>query len=142
MLNQATLIKIKKYFTGQPDVIAVYLYGSHAQGQANVLSDVDLAVLLEKKVKNKFDRQLKFISNIQSIVGKQDADVKLLNDDYSLNYLHKVLAEGKLIYVKDKNKLNFFKEKITALYFDFKPVIKSYYQTMHKRIERGEYAAN
>ncbi len=35
------------YLARQPDVDAAYLYGSVARGQANVLSDVDIAVLLQ-----------------------------------------------------------------------------------------------
>ena len=29
----------------QPEIIALYLYGSHAQGRASALSDVDVAVM-------------------------------------------------------------------------------------------------
>lgn len=141
MLDKKTLAKIKKYFAKQPDVVAVYLYGSQARSEANVLSDVDIAVLLEQKAKNQFHKRLKFIGDIQGLIGRQDADIKLLNDDYSLNYLHKVLTDGKLIYARRKMAVDFFKAKINDLYFDFKPVLSSYYQKMHKRIAKGVYAS-
>ena len=43
MNTQALLIHLQNHL---PDLLAVYLFGSHAQGTAGTDSDVDLAVLL------------------------------------------------------------------------------------------------
>lgn len=39
--------KVTPFFEDQPEVIAVYLFGSHARGREQRDSDLDLAVLLE-----------------------------------------------------------------------------------------------
>lgn len=35
-----------EYFTSRSEVLATYLYGSHAEGRANALSDMDIGVLI------------------------------------------------------------------------------------------------
>ena len=45
MNEQATTI-IKSYFEQKPDVVAVYLFGSYAVGQADQDSDIDLLAVV------------------------------------------------------------------------------------------------
>ncbi len=39
--------KLSAYFTGHPEVAAVYLFGSYAKGKNKKYSDVDLGILLK-----------------------------------------------------------------------------------------------
>ena len=59
--------KLKKH-----GVILVYLYGSQARGKAMIESDVDIAVLLDKKIKEEkyLDKTLK----LSALIGKLYSD--------------------------------------------------------------------
>ena len=43
---QPLLAELIDWAQGQPEILAPYLYGSHAEGRANGLSDIDVAVLV------------------------------------------------------------------------------------------------
>ncbi len=44
--------KISPVFNDNPEITAVYLFGSHATGRATDGSDIDLAILFEKRLLN------------------------------------------------------------------------------------------
>ncbi len=44
--------RIKSYFEDRPEVVAVYLFGSYAQGYEKSFSDIDLEILLKMDIWN------------------------------------------------------------------------------------------
>ncbi len=46
--HEALVSALRRFFSGQADVIAAYLFGSRAAGRARPGSDVDVAVLLSE----------------------------------------------------------------------------------------------
>jgi predicted nucleotidyltransferase len=44
-INSQLLKELVAWAQTQDEIIALYLYGSHARGQANALSDIDIALL-------------------------------------------------------------------------------------------------
>lgn len=50
-LSSADIKKIQRYFAGQKDVLAVYLYGSFAKGTAHKRSDIDFGILFDPPIK-------------------------------------------------------------------------------------------
>ncbi|OGD56930.1 hypothetical protein A3E73_00770 [Candidatus Beckwithbacteria bacterium RIFCSPHIGHO2_12_FULL_47_17] len=135
--------QIIEYFQLQPEVAGVYLYGSQAANGAGDLSDVDLAVLLTKKTKNKnFDLQLKYINAVQEILFEDlAADVKILDHDQALIYQAEVINHGLLIVNNRPEEIGEFVNRVSLLYPDFYPVISHYFAKMHQRLEKGNYAA-
>ena len=49
-MPRVDLAAIGTYFARQPGVVVAYLFGSITRGQANGLSDVDVAVLLDSNL--------------------------------------------------------------------------------------------
>ncbi len=47
--------KIPEVFRRHPEVVAAYLFGSYAKGEAGPLSDVDIAYLFDPKAFNPHD---------------------------------------------------------------------------------------
>ena len=43
--------KIQSYFSDENDVVAVYLFGSYAQGKARRTSDVDIGIFEKKQIR-------------------------------------------------------------------------------------------
>ncbi len=73
---------IAEALSGVPEVVAAYLYGSHARGEAGPLSDVDVGVLLDERMdrEERFRLQLKLFGTVEDAIGGGDVDVKVLND--------------------------------------------------------------
>ena len=70
---------IAAYFRNKREVIAVYLFGSYAEGKERPLSDIDIGILLDrmehstiKEVKNKFIVEL-------SRILRKDIHLVILN---------------------------------------------------------------
>src|SRR3972149_12043706 len=103
-LNQKTVKKITKYFSKNPEVAAVYLYGSYARGEARADSDIDLAVLVTdtRKYKGFSIPQVIFSADLEKITGKK-VEVQDLTA-CSVEFAHRVLSEGKLLTSNNEKK--------------------------------------
>ena len=125
---------IKNYFKRKPEVAAVYLYGSYARGEAKETSDIDLAVLLIKE-----QNSLSFFAfspELSKITGKkvEVQDLKSCRVDFT----HRVLSEGKLLVSSNKKAQITFEEQVFRKYFDLKPFLDEYYESLSKIAKRGE----
>src|SRR3990172_10312156 len=120
-LRKRDVGKIRRYFSQKPEVIAVYLYGSFARGDAKNDSDVDLAALVTDK--NKYTGfgifQVVFAQNLSQILNRevevQDLEV------CSIDFAQRILSEGKLIISNNEKARIAFEEKTIRDYFDMKP---------------------
>lgn len=136
MLKEETVKLIKDYFSKQPSVLAVYLYGSQATGLAKKNSDIDLAVLFdEKKDVNTFILQGKFDFEVERL-SSIEVDIQNLNA-CDAAFVHRVLSEGKLLYKKEGIDLTDFQIRTVQNYFDLKPTLDQYYLLLSERARRG-----
>ena len=105
------------YLTAQPDVLAAYLFGSYARGDARPDSDVDLAVLLSTTDEmERFERRLELIGAVGEALGRRSADVVVLNDAPPL-LTHQVLTHGRLIAERDRMARVEFEVRAGKIYF-------------------------
>lgn len=77
-----------------PDVKLIYLFGSQANGSAHQNSDIDIAILLDKKIASvkRFDIQ-------ESLAIKLDKDIDLVDLlSASTVMQNQVIQHGELIY--------------------------------------------
>ena len=99
---------IKSFFESKKDIVAVYLFGSYADGKAHSSSDVDLAILFDNRdreaVNQKLDEYLVALSrNLRK-------DVHLNAMDFAGEELLKqIFKKGKCLVVNDSKKLAVFK---------------------------------
>lgn len=67
-----------------PGVISVYLFGSTAAGRPHRDSDVDVAVLLDRRVypdaRARFEARLRAHTALGAALGRDDLDIVILND--------------------------------------------------------------
>jgi len=62
--------KLNEFFSCKEHVVLAYLFGSTVRGEANCLSDIDIAVLFDNALTKKeaFDLQLKLIVDLGDLL--------------------------------------------------------------------------
>ncbi|MBO8179729.1 MAG: nucleotidyltransferase domain-containing protein [Archaeoglobus sp.] len=103
------LSKIIETIKAHPDVIATYLFGSHAKGEATPLSDIDIAVIMENSTPESE-------AEIGSLASSQ-IDVVLFHR-LPLHIKHEVFKYGREIFVRNEEKLLEIKLEVMREYLD------------------------
>ena len=90
---------------GNSDIDALYLYGSHAKGEANEASDIDLAVIFANKEENPLQRRLRpemLALDWVNTLGLTEDQLSVLDMESSnIPLTMSVLQTGKLLLYKD-----------------------------------------
>lgn len=130
------LNKIKNFYRGKSFVSFAVLFGSHAKGKANSLSDIDIAVYLTKKIKRSsfFDVRLKLASDMPA---KGKKDVIILNESSPL-LAYEVIAHGRPLFIKDKKEFIDFKVLSFNRYFDTKRLRFIQLRELERRTKEGK----
>ena len=115
----AVTAKIAKDVT----VVALYSFGSLAEGNLKPLSDLDFGILLSETIdrQGRFDKSIDLIGIFNDVLRTDEVDLVILNDA-PLRFARQIVATGKLLFCRDQNRLVDFIEKTTKRYLDFKPV--------------------
>ena len=99
---------IESFFENKKDIIAVYLFGSYADGRERAASDVDLAILFDNRDREAVNQRLdKYLVGISRSLRK---DAHLIAMDFAGEELLKqIFKKGKCLVVNDSKKLAYFK---------------------------------
>lgn len=127
-MNERDIKKITDCFDRYP-VIVAYIFGSEAKGKAGVLSDMDIAVLVDKGIDKsmRFDMILRLSNELSAILNRR-VDIVMLNDSPAqLSY--EVIKHGRLIFCRDKSAKVDLEFKILSKYLD-----RRYYDKRHAEI--------
>jgi len=121
--------KVVEFLSKQECVKLAYLFGSVAEGREGKLSDVDLAVFLDESMskKERFNLQLKLISELTSILKTDKVDLVIMNDaPLLLNY--NIIKHGKILKEDIETKVR-IESGILSDYLDMK-----YYMDRHTNL--------
>jgi hypothetical protein len=115
------------YFARHTEVEVAYIFGSVAQGKSSALSDIDIAILVDKQQVNenayRYGYKAEITTDLISLLKTNAVDLVILNDANTL-LRHRVLYHGKLIYSKNEKKRIEFETSTIDRYIDFKEFIK------------------
>ena len=118
MLNDV----LKRYFAGQKGITAVYLFGSHAKKRSHAKSDVDLAILFDKKTASKaLDRSLKMTCDLMKLLNRDKIDIVALNTANPV-LKNQVYKYGLRLFCKDPIEAIRFKAMTILEYLDIQPI--------------------
>ena len=122
---------------GQADLIAAYLFGSFARGQADHMSDLDIAVLLEAALEPKelVERQLALELSLDRF-SEVPVQVTLLNTA-SPALAYQVIAEGTLLLERNRPARIEFEVRVMQRYADLKPMFEYQHQGLLERVREG-----
>lgn len=127
-------------------VEALILFGSHAQGLAGPLSDVDIGVLVEdQRILNDRSRRNElydslYLNVLSPLVGRAvkrlcDIDIVFLQDELvNLQLKYHVSNRGIPLYERHTRAFADFKENIMERYADFAPLRRMFNEAILARI--------
>ena len=127
------LEKMQKAFSGHDEIVAAYLFGSYAQGNARSDSDIDIGLLLLNNSNVGAMYPVHIAKELEDAAGtKREIDVRILNNG-TLRFLHQVL-KGKLLFCRDDKKRIDFEISAIDRYLDFKPFLDNYDRMRKERL--------
>jgi predicted nucleotidyltransferase len=108
----------------KPNIVALYIFGSYGTEYQNEHSDIDFAVLYN--IVPNLNDELILEVEFSEIFETDNIDIVNLNCA-SLEFQHKVIYTGDLLYCKDELKLADFKEYVFKYYGDYGITMKLFY---------------
>jgi len=113
--------KLVEFLSKQEHVKLAYLYGSVAEGKRGKLSDVDIAVFLDESLnkKERFDLQLKFISELTGILKTDRVDLVIMNDA-PLSLKYEIIKANHPLLVRDEGEKIDLEHGILSRYLDWR----------------------
>ncbi|MBS1250818.1 MAG: hypothetical protein MAG431_02414 [Chloroflexi bacterium] len=119
-------------------VVSAYIYGSVAAGSMTSLSDVDIALVLDKNCKlDAYQRlmvELDIAADIEQYCVILDTDVRIINDA-PVRVQGEVVTRGKLLYTRDEDARVEYEVYTRRRYFDFQPVLKMMRESYFAHLE-------
>lgn len=126
--------ELKKYLSNKDNIILAYLFGSTVRGDTGILSDIDIGVLLDENISNKdrFDVELKIISEIAILINKNKIDIVVLNEA-PLLLSYNIIKTGVILKSNEPERIK-FETRILDEYLDQKYYINRHSYDSLKRI--------
>lgn len=127
------LKKVVEYLSRERPVIAVYLFGSLAKGDATEKSDIDLGILLKEDFDflADFTYKLRLMGELKDITGKTVDIVFINRADPILQ--HQIRKYGKVIFESNRIKRIEYEILSRKNYFDFLYLHKKYMEKILSR---------
>ncbi|AKB30414.1 nucleotidyltransferase [Methanosarcina siciliae T4/M] len=131
--------ELREFFSGVEYVTLAYLFGSTVRGEANSLSDIDIAVLFDYTLlqKDTFDLQLELISELTGLLKTNNIDLVLLNDS-PLLLTYNIIRNGIILKADEPLRVK-FETKIMSRYLDERYHIERHAKESLKRIAESGF---
>lgn len=130
-------MKLNEFFSGEDRIAVAYLFGSTARGEANCLSDIDIAVLFDDTLTKKevFDLQLRLIVDLGDLLKTKNVDLVVLNDS-PLLLAFNIIRDG-IILKSDEKKRVHFETRVMSRYYDEQYYIERHMKRTIERMAKG-----
>lgn len=104
----------------QPEILALYLYGSQSEGRANTLSDVDIGILVNLEISKS---QMWRLEDRWLAQWPESIDLRILNFA-PLSFRYEVMARGRRLWAADVDAVATIESLIWRQYWDFRPKLE------------------
>jgi predicted nucleotidyltransferase len=106
-------------------IVAVYLFGSFARGQASQKSDVDLGLLYAHSPKGTLvDQPFSIEADLSEVLGRPVQCVVM--NEVPVDLVHRIMSERTLLFDLNPSHRIAFEVRARNLYFDLMPVLDRY----------------
>lgn len=127
-MEKTKLKKLSEHL-GKYPVILAYLFGSEAKGKSGPLSDIEIALFIDKGISKseQFDLRRRLSNELSSIMGVM-VDLVILNDT-PIQLSFEIIKNGKLISCGNKETKVDMEVEILSKYLD-----RRYYDKRHAEL--------
>jgi predicted nucleotidyltransferase len=126
------LSRLKTVCAGAPQVLAIFLFGSHVDGHVTPRSDIDLAILLTEPLT--LSERLALEVDLCRAGGREDLDITLLNDG-SISLRFRAIR-GWLLYKRTPERDSDFIQRAMLDFYDFQHVPNTYKREFARSLEQ------
>jgi uncharacterized protein len=119
----------------QPEIVALYLYGSQAQGIANALSDVDIAILAQPQLPRE---ELWRLEDRWTSQWPKRIDLRLLNLA-PLAVRYEVTAHGQRLWAARAATIAEIESLIWREYWDLRPRLEQDWAQYVEHVRESQY---
>ncbi len=118
---------------------AVWLFGSRARGEADALSDVDLAVFARRDLTSSelWDAQIEWTGVAADVLGTDEVAVQALNH-LPVALRHSILRDARLLWARDPQVASHLEAVTLKRYLDFKPHLDTYDRELFRQAASGK----
>lgn len=124
LVSEAKLEELRRFFRREPRIVVGYLFGSYSRGNEGPLSDVDIALVLERQIS--LDEEASLISEITVVLGTDEIDVVFLKETFPPRLAFNVISDGQVIYARDDKKRVLFEERVMSEYVLMEGFLEEY----------------
>jgi predicted nucleotidyltransferase len=137
---EAGLRRLEHELTRDPDIDAVYMFGSYARKRANPLSDIDIGILLNENVPpgSYFARRLQYMAQCAGVLRTDRVEVVLLNE-VSAHLAHEVISCRTILFERNPEHRVRFEVDTIKKYLDFKPFMRVRVKYMKDQLLSGRF---
>ena len=130
--------RLARYLEGRPEVLEAYLFGSHARGDAQSHSDVDVAVYVDasRLPAAPFGYAAELGTELIALLHENRVDVVVLNRAGPLLY-HRVLRDGVRLVSRDPAATTTREGFALSRYCDWVPHLRKFERVLSDSITRG-----
>lgn len=125
--------KLQSYAKSQPQIIAIYMYGSQVKGYAASNSDTDVAVVVENRQNLK--DELKLMMEVSDNLEVKNPDVRVVDINSNKTFLFNIIKQNRLIYQRDEMSRNRFESDVLTRFYDQKYIRGVYDYFLLKQIK-------
>ena len=131
---------LAELFEREPDVVAAYLFGSQARGDAGPLADVDLAVWLDDShgAIERMRRQLALTARAASLLGTDEVELVVLNGAPPL-LAQRVIRDGELLAERNPQERVRLETDAVIRYLDTIPLREELGRGLERRLAEGTF---
>ena len=123
--------RLRSYFPAPhyAAVVAAWLFGSHGEKRAHRESDVDVGVMLDRRLlptaAQRFDLRLRLTSDLIHALGRNEVDLIVLNDAPPL-LARRILRTGIELFCSDRDRSRDFRRDVQIRAADLAPFLERY----------------
>jgi hypothetical protein len=119
-------------------VEAIWLFGSRARGEADTLSDVDIAVLASPGLSSGelFDRQIDWTTTAVGELATDEVGVQILNR-LPVAVRHSIIRDARLLWARTPEIAADFVAHTVKEYLDLQPYLARYDRDLFRRAASG-----
>ena len=134
--------KLEKFFSRKREIKFAYLFGSLAKRKNSKLSDIDIAVSVDKKLidekKHPYGYKTSLITDLMSELHTDKIDLVVLNEATPL-LAHRVIRDGILVDCKDESARINFQVQTIHQYIDTEKIRRIQEKYLKERIYSGRF---